>query len=96
MENSTLPTAVVAALTDLDSLRDRLTDLLNLLGELGGWHAAGQRSPFENRMIGQLYQCLRHGRRFDEDVALPPASVLVVAGWPACGVGGWTTHGAKR
>ncbi|UYQ65568.1 hypothetical protein [Streptomyces peucetius] len=93
MENSTLPTAVVAALTDLDSLRDRLTDLLNLLG---GWHAAGQRNPFENRMIGQLYQCLRHGRRFDEDVALPPASVLVVAGWPACGVGGWTTHGAKR
>ncbi|MER5914655.1 IS110 family transposase [Streptomyces sp. NPDC001982] len=44
----------------------------------GDWHAAAQRNLF-NRMLGQLYHCLQHGRRFDEAVAFPPASALAVA-----------------
>jgi hypothetical protein len=30
-------------------------------------------------MIGQLYHCLQHGHHFNEAVAFPPASALVVA-----------------
>ncbi|MFF5027839.1 IS110 family transposase [Streptomyces collinus] len=38
--------------------------------EQGDWHAAAQRNLF-NRMIGQLYHCLQHRRRFDESLAFP-------------------------
>ncbi|MET8291578.1 IS110 family transposase [Streptomyces sp. NPDC005132] len=38
--------------------------------EHGDWHAAAQRNLF-NRMIGQLYHCLRHRKLFDEHTAFP-------------------------
>ncbi|MGW0457424.1 IS110 family transposase [Streptomyces tendae] len=41
--------------------------------ERGDWHAAAQRNLF-NRMIGQLYHCLQHRRRFDESLAFPASS----------------------
>ncbi|MFI5583343.1 IS110 family transposase [Streptomyces sp. NPDC051822] len=44
----------------------------------GDWHASAQRNLF-NRMSGQLYHCLQHGHRFDEAVAFPNPSALVVA-----------------
>jgi hypothetical protein len=37
------------------------------------WHAAAQRNLF-NRMIGQLYHCVQHGRLFDEQAAAPAAA----------------------
>ncbi|WP_380282584.1 IS110 family transposase [Kitasatospora purpeofusca] len=36
----------------------------------GDWHAAGQRNLF-NRMLGQLYHCLKNRRLFDEHTAFP-------------------------
>ncbi|MFF2353189.1 IS110 family transposase [Kitasatospora sp. NPDC058115] len=36
----------------------------------GDWHAAGQRNLF-NRMLGQLYHCLKNRRLFDEHAAFP-------------------------
>ncbi|MEV6408668.1 IS110 family transposase [Streptomyces bobili] len=42
----------------------------------GDWHAAAQRNLF-NRMIGQLYYCLKTGELFDEHRAFP--SDLAVA-----------------
>ncbi|GHH26705.1 IS110 family transposase [Streptomyces lanatus] len=44
----------------------------------GDWHAAAQRNLF-NRMIGQLYHCLQHGQRFDEDVAFPTTAETAAA-----------------
>ncbi|MEU7037193.1 IS110 family transposase [Streptomyces sp. NPDC046237] len=46
----------------------------------GDWHAAAQRNLF-NRMIGQLYHCLQHGRRYDEAMAfpVPPEQVSMAA-----------------
>ncbi|MEU9120026.1 IS110 family transposase [Streptomyces sp. NPDC048506] len=38
--------------------------------EKGDWHAQAQRHLF-NRMIGQLYYCIRAGELFDEHVAFP-------------------------
>ncbi|WP_420834308.1 IS110 family transposase [Streptomyces yunnanensis] len=38
--------------------------------EKGDWHAQAQRHLF-NRMIGQLYHCIRTGEQFDEHVAFP-------------------------
>ncbi|KNB49373.1 IS110 family transposase [Streptomyces caatingaensis] len=38
--------------------------------EQGDWHAATQRNLF-NRMIGQLYHCLKNGVLFDEQTAFP-------------------------
>jgi hypothetical protein len=46
--------------------------------EQGDWHAAAQRHLF-NRMIGQLYHCLKQGTAYDESLAfgspLPEAVV---------------------
>ncbi|WP_229331168.1 IS110 family transposase [Streptomyces sp. UNOC14_S4] len=36
----------------------------------GDWHAAAQRNLF-NRMLGQLYHCLKNGVLFDEQTAFP-------------------------
>ncbi|WP_330300720.1 IS110 family transposase [Streptomyces sp. NBC_00503] len=36
----------------------------------GDWHASAQRNLF-NRMIGQLYHCLQHGRLYDKALAFP-------------------------
>jgi hypothetical protein len=36
----------------------------------GDWHASARRNLF-NRMIGQLYHCLRHEQLLDEVVAFP-------------------------
>jgi transposase len=38
--------------------------------EQGDWHAAAERNLF-NRMLGQLYHCLRKRRLFDEQTAFP-------------------------
>ncbi|MER6048373.1 IS110 family transposase [Streptomyces sp. NPDC001793] len=38
--------------------------------EKGDWHAQAQRHLF-NRMIGQLYHCIRAGEQFDEHVEFP-------------------------
>ncbi|MBT2384483.1 IS110 family transposase [Streptomyces sp. ISL-11] len=38
--------------------------------EHGDWHASAQRNLF-NRMIGQLYHCLKNGVLFDEQTAFP-------------------------
>ncbi|MFF7969440.1 hypothetical protein ACFZC3_29345 [Streptomyces sp. NPDC007903] len=35
------------------------------------WHAAAQRNLF-NRLLGQLYHCLKNRRLFDELAAFPP------------------------
>ncbi|MFF4371719.1 IS110 family transposase [Streptomyces sp. NPDC001594] len=43
------------------------------------WHAAAQRNLF-NRMIGQLYHCLKNRKVFDEESAFPaPPDVVVSA-----------------
>jgi transposase len=39
--------------------------------EHGDWHAAAQRNLF-NRMLGQLYHCLKTGQPFDEQRAFTP------------------------
>ncbi|MGW7449774.1 IS110 family transposase [Kitasatospora sp. NPDC054795] len=44
----------------------------------GDWHAAAQRNLF-NRMLGQLYHCLKAGRHFDERAAFPVALAAVAA-----------------
>ncbi|WP_079408323.1 IS110 family transposase [Streptomyces sp. 3211] len=44
--------------------------------EIGDWHAQAQRHLF-NRMLGQLFHCLKHKTLFDEHQAFP--SSLVVA-----------------
>nr|WP_177324341.1 IS110 family transposase [Streptomyces mirabilis] len=44
----------------------------------GDWHAAAQRNLF-NRMLGQLYHCLRHNHTYDETVAFPDGSVAARA-----------------
>lgn len=41
--------------------------------DVGDWHAAAQRNLF-NRMIGQLYYCLRHNQPYDEAAAFPEGS----------------------
>ncbi|CAL9328048.1 hypothetical protein SUDANB15_00011 [Streptomyces sp. enrichment culture] len=48
--------------------------------EVGDWHAAAQRNLF-NRMIGQLYHCLQHRKRYDESLAFgtPPPKAVVSA-----------------
>lgn len=48
--------------------------------EEGDWHAAAQRNLF-NRMIGQLYHCLKQGTAYDELLAFgaPSAEALVDA-----------------
>ncbi|MFE2280107.1 IS110 family transposase [Streptomyces sp. NPDC059454] len=48
--------------------------------EVGDWHAAAQRNLF-NRMIGQLYHCLQHRKRYDESLAFgtPPPEAVVSA-----------------
>jgi hypothetical protein len=38
--------------------------------EVGDWHARAQRHLF-NRMLGQLFHCLRTGELFDEHQAFP-------------------------
>lgn len=38
--------------------------------ERGDWHAAALRNLF-NRLLGQLYFCLRNRTRFDEHTAFP-------------------------
>jgi hypothetical protein len=38
--------------------------------EHGDWHSAAQRNLF-NRMIGQLYHCLKKRELFDERTAFP-------------------------
>ncbi|WP_033820945.1 IS110 family transposase, partial [Kitasatospora sp. MBT63] len=42
------------------------------------WHAAGQRNLF-NRMLGQLYHCLRNRRLFDEHTAFPAPQAPALA-----------------
>ncbi|GAA2709505.1 MULTISPECIES: IS110 family transposase [Streptomyces] len=42
----------------------------------GDWHAAAQRHLF-NRMIGQLYHCLKNRVLFDEETAFPTALAAV-------------------
>ncbi|MFF1902964.1 IS110 family transposase [Kitasatospora sp. NPDC058218] len=44
----------------------------------GDWHAAGQRNLF-NRMLGQLYHCLKTRRLFDEQTAFPAPPIAVAA-----------------
>ncbi|KQV13478.1 MULTISPECIES: IS110 family transposase [unclassified Kitasatospora] len=44
----------------------------------GDWHAAAQRNLF-NRMLGQLYHCLKNRRHFDEHTAFPAAPEALVA-----------------
>ncbi|MFD0264914.1 IS110 family transposase [Kitasatospora indigofera] len=46
--------------------------------DAGDWHAAAQRNLF-NRMIGQLYHCLKNRRLFDEQEAFPAPPVAVAA-----------------
>ncbi|MFH8387589.1 hypothetical protein ACH4E7_43035 [Kitasatospora sp. NPDC018058] len=41
-------------------------------------HAAGQRNLF-NRMLGQLYHCLKSRRLFDEKTAFPAPVVAAAA-----------------
>jgi transposase len=43
---------------------------------IGDWHAQAQRHLF-NRMLGQLFHCLKTGEQFDEHQAFP--SSLAVA-----------------
>ncbi|MEV0532598.1 IS110 family transposase [Kitasatospora sp. NPDC050463] len=45
--------------------------------DAGDWHAA-QRNLF-NRMIGQLYHCLRHNQAYDEAVAFPEGFAMQAA-----------------
>src|SRR5690242_10522080 len=44
----------------------------------GDWHAAAQRNLF-NRMLGQLYHCLKNRQLFDEQIAFPTPQELAVA-----------------
>ncbi|MFI9161611.1 IS110 family RNA-guided transposase [Kitasatospora aureofaciens] len=44
----------------------------------GDWHAAAQRNLF-NRMLGQLYHCLKNRRLFDEQEAFPAPPTTVAA-----------------
>lgn len=44
----------------------------------GDWHAAAQRNLF-NRMIGQLYYCLKNRALFDERTAFPAAAEALAA-----------------
>ncbi|MEU9847839.1 IS110 family transposase [Streptomyces sp. NPDC047985] len=44
----------------------------------GDWHAAAQRNLF-NRMLGQLYHCLKNRQLFDEQAAFPAASFAAAA-----------------
>ncbi|MER7578816.1 hypothetical protein [Kitasatospora sp. NPDC097691] len=44
----------------------------------GDWHAAAQRNLF-NRMLGQLYHCLKTRRLFDEQIAFPVPQELAAA-----------------
>lgn len=44
----------------------------------GDWHAAAQRNLF-NRMLGQLYHCLKSHRLFDEHSAFPAPQGAVEA-----------------
>lgn len=44
----------------------------------GDWHASALRNLF-NRMIGQLYHCLKNRQLFDEHAAFPPASEVLDA-----------------
>ncbi|MGA5424419.1 hypothetical protein [Streptomyces lavendulocolor] len=48
--------------------------------ELGDWHAAAQRNLF-NRMIGQLYRCLKQATTYDESLAFgaSPTEAVVTA-----------------
>ncbi|MFE3880450.1 transposase [Kitasatospora sp. NPDC059146] len=43
--------------------------------DAGDWHAAAQRNLF-NRMLGQLYHCLKNRRLFDEHTAFPTALIV--------------------
>ncbi|TQF01551.1 IS110 family transposase [Kitasatospora acidiphila] len=46
--------------------------------DAGDWHAAAQRNLF-NRLLGQLYHCLKNRRLFDEQVAFPAPAVAAAA-----------------
>ncbi|MFH9350214.1 IS110 family transposase [Kitasatospora sp. NPDC017646] len=44
--------------------------------DVGDWHAAAQRNLF-NRMLGQLYHCLKARQPFDEHTAFPTPQVAL-------------------